>query len=63
MVQKTLEENHNEESESKVIGIEILLKDKPKTSVYYGLDGVVRVQSKSPEVDVEELLEELVHLI
>lgn len=42
------------EEQDKVVGIEIFLKQPERTSVYYGIDGTVRVHSKA-DVDIEEL--------
>lgn len=42
------------EEQEKIAGMEIFLRQPEKTSVYYGIDGMVKVQSKA-DVDVEEL--------
>jgi hypothetical protein len=42
------------EEQDKVAGIEIFLSQPERTSVYYGVDGSVRVKSKA-DVDIEEL--------
>lgn len=51
------------EPESTIVGIEIQFRDKVKTSVFYDINGVVRVTSKSPDVNVEELTVESVSLL
>jgi hypothetical protein len=43
------------EDSEHVMGIEIFLKNPAKTSVYYGVDGTVRVTTKSNDVDTETL--------
>jgi len=48
-VKKTLDEDET------VFGMEIFLKAPDKTTVYFDVDGMVRVCSKSDDVDTEEL--------
>jgi hypothetical protein len=53
-VQKLLNE-HEEGEESPVFGMEVFLKTPEKTSVYYDLDGQIRITTKNQNTDPEEL--------
>jgi hypothetical protein len=62
-VKKILEETEKAETESEVVGMEITLKDKKDTMISINTKGRIGVASKSPDVNLEEVVEEMMGAI
>jgi hypothetical protein len=58
---KTIKESTGEEQS--VLGMEITIKDKAKTTLFFDVTGMIRVISKAENINVEELVMEAAEMV